>query len=127
MLDYNRGKYAYEVVGVTEDLRYYGLKTEPAPEVFIPHAQNAYLPMNVVVRTSSDPARFIQTIKAQVRALDASQPVSNVITMDQLVSRSVATDSFQCGCWDRWRCYSRPPGCLVSCLTRSAGAPASWQ
>ena len=94
MLDYNRGKYSYEVVGVTEDLHYYGLRKEPAPEVFIPHAQNAYLPMNLVVRTSSDPARLIETIKAQVRALDASQPVSNVITMDQLVSRSVATDRF---------------------------------
>lgn len=94
MLDYNRGKYAYEVVGVTEDLRYYGLKKEPAPEVFIPHAQNAYLPMNVVVRTRSNPARLSETIKAQVRGLDATQPVSNVITMDQLVSRSVATDRF---------------------------------
>lgn len=94
MLDYNRGKYAYEVVGVTDDLRYYGLKKEPAPEVFIPHAQNAYLPMNVVVRTNSDPERLIETIKAQVRALDATQPVSNVITMEKLVSRSVATDRF---------------------------------
>ena len=56
MLDYNRGKYSYEVVGVTEDLHYYGLRKEPAPEVFIPHAQNAYLPMNLVVRTNSDPA-----------------------------------------------------------------------
>lgn len=94
MLDYNRGKYAYEVVGVSDDLRYYGLKKEPEAEVFIPHAQNAYLPMNVVVRTTSDPARLVETIKAQVRALDATQPVSNVITMDQLVSRSIATDRF---------------------------------
>lgn len=94
LLDYNRGKYPYEVVGVIEDLRYYGLKKEPAPEVFIPHAQNAYLPMNVVVRTRSNPAPLIETIKAQVRGLDANQPVSNVITMDQLVSRSVATDRF---------------------------------
>jgi ABC-type antimicrobial peptide transport system permease subunit len=50
--------------------------------------------MNVVVRTRSDPADLIETIKAQVRGLDATQPVSNVITMDQLVSRSVATDRF---------------------------------
>ena len=55
MLDYNRGKYAYEVVGVTGGVRYYGLKADPRPEVFIPHAQNAYLPMNLVVRTASDP------------------------------------------------------------------------
>ncbi|HEX7330248.1 MAG TPA: ABC transporter permease [Pyrinomonadaceae bacterium] len=94
MLDYNRGKYAYEVVGVTGGIRYYGLKTDPRPEVFIPHAQNAYLPMNLVVRTVSDPNRMIETIKAQVREMDPTQAVSNIRTMETLVSRSVATDRF---------------------------------
>ena len=130
MLDYNRGKYSYEVVGVTEDLHYYGLRKEPAPEVFIPHAQNAYLPMNLVVRTSTDPARLIETIKAQVRALDASQPVSNVITMDQLVSRSVATDRFSMWLLDhslRSPWCSQQRDCLVSCPTLSAVAHMSWR
>ncbi len=94
MLDYNRGKYAYEVVGVTGGIRYYGLKVEPRPEVFIPHAQNPYLPMNLVVRTASDPNRLIEPVKAQVREMDPAQAVSNVRTMDTLVSRSVATDRF---------------------------------
>ena len=94
MLDYNRGKYAYEVVGVTGGIRYYGLKADPRPEVFIPHAQNAYLPMNLVVRTASDPNRMIETVKAQVRELDPTQAVSNIRTMETLVSRSVATDRF---------------------------------
>jgi putative ABC transport system permease protein len=94
MLDYNRGKYAYEVVGVTGGIRYYGLKVEPRPEVFIPHAQNPYLPMNLVVRTASDPNRLIEPVKTQVREMDPAQAVSNVRTMDTLVSRSVATDRF---------------------------------
>ncbi|HEU4934284.1 MAG TPA: FtsX-like permease family protein, partial [Pyrinomonadaceae bacterium] len=94
MLDYNRGKYAYEVVGVTGGIRYYGLKAEPRPEVFIPHAQNAYLPMNLVVRTASDPNRLVESIKAQVREVDPTQAVSNSRTMETLVSRSVATDRF---------------------------------
>ena len=94
MLDYNRGKYAYEVVGVTGGIRYYGLKAEPHPEVFIPHAQNAYLPMNLVVRTASDPNRLVESIKAQVTEVDPTQAVSNIRTMETLVSRSVATDRF---------------------------------
>jgi putative ABC transport system permease protein len=93
-LDYNRGRYAYEVIGVTGGIRYYGLKTDPRPEVFIPHAQNAYLPMNLVVRTGSDPNQMVETIKAQVREMDPTQAVSNVRTMDTLVSRSVETDRF---------------------------------
>ena len=94
MLDYNRGKYAYEVVGVTSGVKYYGLKAEPRPEVFIPHAQNAYLPMNLVVRTTSDPNRLAESVKAQVREIDPTQPVSNIRTMDTLISRSVAADRF---------------------------------
>ena len=94
MLDYNRGKYAYEVVGVTAGIRYYGLRVEARPEVFIPHAQNAYLPMHLVVRTASDPNRLVESVKAQVREMDPTQAISNIRTMDTLVSRSVATDRF---------------------------------
>lgn len=94
MLDYNRGKYAYEVVGVTEGVRYNGLKEEPPQEVFIPHAQNPYLPMNIVVRTKADPNQLIELIKAEIRALDPTQPVSNIKTMNTLISSSVAKDRF---------------------------------
>ena len=94
MLNYNRGKYAYEVVGVIGGIRYYGLKVEPRPEVFIPHAQNTYLPMNLVVRTASDPNHLAEAIKTQVREMDPTQAISNIRTMDTLVSRSVAADRF---------------------------------
>ena len=97
MLDYNRGKYAYEVIGVTRDIRYYGLRSTPQPEVFIPHAQNAYLPMNVVIRTTVPPARLINTVKAEVRALDPTQPVHNVVTMEGLLARSLAPERFSMG------------------------------
>lgn len=94
MLDYNRGKYAYEVIGITRDIRYYGLRSVPQPEVFIPHAQNAYLPMNLVVRTTTSPAQIINAIKAEVRALDPTQPAHNIVTMEQLLSRSLAPERF---------------------------------
>ena len=94
MLDYNRGKYAYEVVGVSDVVKYYGLKNEPPLEVFIPHAQNAYLPMNIVVKTKADPNQLVEAVKSEVRALDPTQPVSNIRTMEQMVSRSVAKDRF---------------------------------
>ena len=38
--------------------------------------------------------QLVEAVKAEVRALDATQPVSNITTMEQLVSRSVATDRF---------------------------------
>ena len=52
ILDYQRGPYPYEVVGVVRDARYDGPRSEPVPEIFIPHAQNPYLVMNVIARTT---------------------------------------------------------------------------
>jgi putative ABC transport system permease protein len=94
MIDYNRGKYAYEVVGVTRGVSYYGLRSRPQPELFIPHAQNAYLPMNVVVCTTTDPAQLINAVKGELLALDPKQPAHNLVTMEQFIARSLAPDRF---------------------------------
>ena len=45
ILDYQRGPYPYEVVGVVRDARHDGPRSEPGPEIFIPHSQNPYLVM----------------------------------------------------------------------------------
>ncbi len=94
VLDYNRGAYPYTVVGVTRGVRYYGLKREPRPEVFIPHAQNAYLPMNVVIRTAGPPAASIPAVKAVLRGLEPAQPGHHIVTLDELVDRSLSADRF---------------------------------
>ncbi|HKY04306.1 MAG TPA: ABC transporter permease, partial [Blastocatellia bacterium] len=94
VLDYNRGKYSYEVVGITRGVHYYGLKNVPKPELFIPHAQNPYLPMNVVLRLSTDPAQMTDAVREAVRSVDPTQSVQNVATMEQLLARSMAADRF---------------------------------
>ncbi len=94
MIDYPNRKYAYEVVGVTRDIRYYGLKSQPQAEVFVPHAQIAYLPMNVVVRTTTDPLQLVGAVRQVARDLDPAQPISEVNTMERLIQRSIAPDRF---------------------------------
>jgi predicted permease len=94
MLDYPNRKYDYEVVGVTRDIRYYGLKSQPQAEVFVPHAQIPYLPMNVVVRTTADPLQLVGAVRQVARELDAAQPVSEINTMERLIQRSIAPDRF---------------------------------
>lgn len=94
MLDYQRGSYPYEVVGVVRDARYDGPRSEPMPEIFIPHAQNPYLVMNVVARTTLDPVAVAQTARAHALRVDPDQPVHSVTTMDQLLSGAVQMDRF---------------------------------
>lgn len=94
ILDYQRGAYPYEVVGIVRDARYHGPRSEPTPEIFIPHAQNPYLVMNVIARTKLDPLVVAQTAHAYARRVDPDQPVHSVTTMAQLLGDAVQHDRF---------------------------------
>lgn len=94
MLDYQTGPYPYEVVGVVRDARHEGPRSEPVPEIFIPHSQNPYLVLNVIARTSLDPVAVAQTARAYALRVDPDQPVHSVTTMDQLLGDAVQLDRF---------------------------------
>jgi predicted permease len=94
VLDYQRGAYPYEVVGVVRDARFDGPRSEPVPEIFIPHSQNPYLVMNVIARTTLDPMAVAQTARAYALRVDPDQPVHSVTTMDQLLGNAVQLDRF---------------------------------
>ncbi len=94
VLDYQRGPYPHEVVGVVRDARVDGPRSEPVPEIFIPHAQNPYLVMNVIARTTVDPMAVAQTARASALRIDPDQPVHSVTTMAQLLGDSVQLDRF---------------------------------
>ena len=94
VLDYQRGAYPYEVVGVVHDARSDGPRSEPVAEIFIPHAQNPYLVMNVIARTTLDPVAVAQTARAYALRVDPDQPVHSVTTMDQLLGDAVQLDRF---------------------------------
>jgi predicted permease len=94
VLDYQGGATDRIVVGVVRDARYDGPRSDPAPEIFIPHAQNPYLVMNVVVRTTVDPASLAQSARAQALTVDADQPVHSVTTMERLLDDVLQQDRF---------------------------------
>jgi putative ABC transport system permease protein len=94
ILDYQNGPSARQVVGVVRDARYRGPRSDPAPEIFIPHAQNPYLVMNVVARTTIDPGALAQTARAQALKVDPDQPVHSVTTMERLLDDTLQQDRF---------------------------------
>ncbi|MDO8680474.1 MAG: ABC transporter permease [Acidobacteriota bacterium] len=94
ILDYQRGPYPYEVVGVVRDDRHDGPRSEPVPEIFIPHSQNPYLVLNVIARTTLDPVAVAQTARASALRVEPDQPVHSVTTMDQLLGDAVPLDRF---------------------------------
>jgi putative ABC transport system permease protein len=94
VLDYQNGPSPRQVVGVVRDARYRGPRSDPAPEIFIPHAQNPYLVMNVVVRTTIDPGALAQTARTQALKVDPDQPVHSVTTMERLLDDTMQQDRF---------------------------------
>ena len=94
ILDYQQGPYPYEVIGVVADDRHKGPRSEPVPEIFIPHAQNPYLVMNVIARTNLDPVAVAQSARASALRVDPDQPVHSVTTMEQLLGDAVQLDRF---------------------------------
>jgi macrolide transport system ATP-binding/permease protein len=84
-----------EIVGVSANLRYGGLKNEDegAMTVFVPVSQFSPDRVTYALRTAGDPLRFVQSVREIVREADSRIPVTNVVTqaaeIDQTISREL--------------------------------------
>jgi len=86
------------IVGIVDDVRHYGLHLPTTIQVYMPRAQSPWLEtsMTMVVRVKDgvDPLSLAGAARAQVRAIDALQPVTDVRTYDAIVADSIATRRF---------------------------------
>jgi predicted permease len=83
-----------QVVGVAADVKNKGLAEDTQPEVYVPFAQLPWGKMNLLVRTAMKPEAMAESIRAQVAAVDADQPVTKVRTVTQLMSEQRAQPRF---------------------------------
>jgi len=84
----------WEIVGVVGNVKHEKLDAEAKPELFFPYEQSPRNFMSLVVRTTSDPSMMITGVRDQVLAIDKDQPVFDIKTMDQRLSKSVAQSRF---------------------------------
>ncbi len=86
------------IVGVIADVRNTRQSVPAQPEVYAPVAQNVgegwSNTMSLVVRTAGEPAALLPAVRAQVRSLDAAQPVAAVATMEEHLRRSFSQPRF---------------------------------
>ena len=83
-----------EIVGIVGDIRQYSLDRPPNMEAYIPQAQNMDYGFNLVVRTTLDPVKLENTVRAAFRAVDQTQPLYNVRPLETYVADSMATRAF---------------------------------
>ena len=83
-----------EVVGVVGDTLY-KVNEPPFPTMYLPELEGiSDFGDSLVVRTASDPLAFSVPIQKQIAALDHELPVSDVLTMQQIIGQSLGNQSF---------------------------------
>ena len=90
---YALGREPWEIVGIVEDVRQFGLDREPSPQVFFDFRQMPGLSTNglyLTVRTDGPPGALTAGVRAIVRQLDPASTVDGVATMEQLVANSMS-------------------------------------
>jgi predicted permease len=58
------------IIGIARNVKYRTLGDDPEPHIYLPFAQHYQDSMSIFVRTSSDPARFIDIVQKEIRSLN---------------------------------------------------------
>jgi macrolide transport system ATP-binding/permease protein len=83
-----------EIVGVSANLRYGGLKNEEdsAMTMFVAVSQFSPDRVTYALRTAGDPLRFVQSVHEIVREADSHVPVTNVVTQAAEIDRTISRE-----------------------------------
>jgi len=84
-----------EIIGVVKDVRQNDFVSEPKMQMYMPYQQlNSFAPNALVVRTNVEPLSLAGAVRNAIWAVDKDQPVSNLRSMDEIVSEAVARQRF---------------------------------
>jgi putative ABC transport system permease protein len=96
------GDAARRIVGVVANVKPFVGDSVP-PTVFLPSAQakfslilgyDVWFPTHVLARAAGDPLALAATVDQTIRSTDSSIPVGHLLSMEQILSRSLATQRF---------------------------------
>lgn len=92
--DANQQPVWFEIVGVAANVRSLELREAPASELYFSALQNPFENMSLVVRSSVEPGTLSGSLRQIVAEVNKAVPVSNVKTMDHIVSESITQPRF---------------------------------
>ena len=84
-----------EVIGVVTGVRTTSVERAPEPTLYLPHAQNPWPSLSLLVSTIGAPDGMAQAVINEVRSLDPSRPVYNVRSVEAIVGRQLAPRRLQ--------------------------------
>ena len=84
----------FEIVGITANVRSEELREEPAPELYFASKQLPFRDVAIVVRSTVEPESLAPALRQAVAEVDQTVPVSEVKTLEHIVSASVTQPRF---------------------------------
>ena len=84
----------WRIAGVVGDERQNGLRSAARPEVFTHYRFDTPATFRFVARTSSDPTTLVPQARRVLRAVDATLPMDEIATLEDVVTRSMAQERF---------------------------------
>jgi putative ABC transport system permease protein len=83
------------VVGVAKDVRQFELVADPKPQMYLPYVQAEFFaPNDLVISTDLEPLSLAASVRRTGLEVDKDQPISDIRTMEDIVSESVARQRF---------------------------------
>jgi putative ABC transport system permease protein len=88
-----------QIIGIVGDVKQFELGAPAPPTVFVPISQisekmmlvtTKAVPIRFAIRTIGEPLELAPVIKREMLSLDSSLPVTNLRSMDNILSRSIA-------------------------------------
>jgi putative ABC transport system permease protein len=86
--DSGRSEWSAEVVGVVESTRQQRPEQPPEPEIYWLYAVNPWQGSHLIVRATGNPKLLVPAVRRAVAELDSSLPLSDVQTMDEVLTRA---------------------------------------
>ncbi|HEY2459998.1 MAG TPA: ABC transporter permease [Candidatus Acidoferrum sp.] len=79
----------WRIVGIVGDAKYDSLRREIEPTVYIPNSAGS---VSFVLRTETDPEKFVPQVRAAVNRLDSNLPIFEVHTESQQIDQQLAKE-----------------------------------
>ena len=83
------------IIGVVSDARQTDLETPPQPTIMLDNVQAGMYFANLTVRTRNDPHQITRSVLTAIHRINPDQAISNIRTMDDVLSNSVARPRLQ--------------------------------
>ncbi|HEX4582593.1 MAG TPA: ABC transporter permease [Acidobacteriaceae bacterium] len=83
-----------EIVGVAVDTRELSA-ADFRPTIYYPLLSGSENSIYLVIRTAGDPAAMAEPVKRVIASIDSNLPVSDIMTMDEIVGRAALETSFE--------------------------------